>query len=67
MENKANLQCNKLIHLESSMVMYGVNNGKNIRKLINTVHQMHSITTPYEGLFCSKFLSVNLVLHLLHI
>ena len=26
MENKVNLQCNKIIHLENSMVMYGIYN-----------------------------------------
>ena len=49
-ENKVNLQCNKLIHLEDSMVMYGVYNAEMLEKLINTVHKMHNITTPNERL-----------------
>ena len=34
MENKVNLQCNKLIHLEDSMVMYGIYNAETSRKII---------------------------------
>ena len=33
METKVNLQCNKHIHLENSMVMYGVCNAGNIGKI----------------------------------
>ena len=51
MENKVNIQCNRLIHLENSMVMYGVYNAETLKKLINTLHQMHNITTPNERLF----------------
>ena len=53
-ENKVNLQQNKLIHLENSMVMYGVYNAKTLEKLIKTIHQMHNITTPNERLFAGK-------------
>ena len=28
MENKVDLQCNKLIHIEDSMVMYGIYNAE---------------------------------------
>ena len=38
MENKLNLQCNKLIHLEDSTVMYGLYNAETLEKLITTVH-----------------------------
>ena len=54
MENKVNLQCNKLIHLEDSMVMYGFYNAETLEKLITTVHKMHNITTPNERLFAGK-------------
>ena len=33
METKANIQCNKPIHLEASMVMYGVNNAETLEKI----------------------------------
>ena len=45
MEPKADIQCNKLMHLEDSMVMYGVYNAETLEKLINTVYQIHNITT----------------------
>ena len=57
MENKVNLQCNKLMHIEDSMVMYGVYNAATLEKLITTVHTMHNITTPNEKLFAGKLSS----------
>ena len=58
MERKVNLQCNKLIHLEDSMVMYGIYNAETLEKLITTVHQMHNIMTPNESLFVSNLASL---------
>ena len=54
MENKVNLQCNKHIHLEDSMVMYGVYDAETLEKLITTVHWMLNFTTPNKRLFASK-------------
>ena len=54
MENKVNFQCNKLIHLEDSMIMHVIYNAEALEKLIITVHQMHNITTPNERLFAGK-------------
>ena len=51
METKANIQCNKLMHLEDTMVMYGVYNVETLEKLVKTVHIMHNNTTPMEKLF----------------
>ena len=34
MESKTNIQCNKLIHLEDSVVMYGVYSTDTLKKLI---------------------------------
>ena len=51
MKNKVNVQCNKPIHLENSMVMYGVYNEETLEKLINTMPQMHNISNPNERLF----------------
>ena len=53
MENKINLQCNKLIHLEDSMVMHGIYNSETMEKLIGTVHKKHNTTTLKEKLFAS--------------
>ena len=54
MENKVNIQWNKLIHLEDSMVMYGVYNAEMLENLITTIHKMHSTTISTEVLFASK-------------
>ena len=45
MDDKANIQHNKLMKLENSVLMYGVYNAKTLEKLINTVHGIHD-TTP---------------------
>ena len=39
------------MHLENSMVMYGVYNVETLENLINTVHNMHTFTTEIETLF----------------
>ena len=57
MENKVNLQCNKMIHLEYSVIMYGIYNSEPLEKLINTVHKVHNTTTPNEKLFACKLSS----------
>ena len=46
MGNKVILQHNKLMHIEDSMVMYGIYSTETLEKLITTVHKMHNITTP---------------------
>ena len=47
-ENKVDLQCNKIFHLEDSMVMYGVYNSDTLEDLIDTVHKLHNRTTWNE-------------------
>ena len=51
MENKADIQCNKIFHLEDSMVMYGIYNSDTLEDLINTVHKLHNQSTWNEKLF----------------
>ena len=36
MDNKATIQCNKLMQLENSMLMYSIYNMETLEKLINT-------------------------------
>ena len=50
-ENNVDLQCNKIFHLEDSVVMYGVYNSDTSEDLINTVHKLHTKTTWNERLF----------------
>ena len=45
MENKVDIQQNKIFHLEDSMVMYGIYNSDTLQDLINTVHKLHNTTT----------------------
>ena len=54
METKVNIQHYKLIHLEDSLVMYGVYNAETLEKLISTVHQRYNTTTPNERLFAGE-------------
>ena len=51
METKENIQHNKCMHLEDSMVMHGVYNAETLEKLINTVHKMHNSNTLNESIF----------------
>ena len=39
------------MHLENSMVIYGVYSMETLENLINTVHSMHNFTTQIERLF----------------
>ena len=38
MNEKANIQCNKLMKLDNSVLMYGIYNAETLEKLIKTVH-----------------------------
>ena len=52
MENKINLQCNEIIHLENLMVMYNIYNSDTLEKLITLIHKMHNFTTKNEKTIC---------------
>ena len=54
MNNKANVQCNKLMKMDDSMLMYGVYNAETVKKLIKTVHEIHNTTVSHERLFAGK-------------
>ena len=60
MDSKATIQCNKLMQLENSMLMYGVNNAETLEKLINTVHNIHNTTSLHERLFAGHQSSLTL-------
>ena len=49
-DNKVDLQCNNIFHLEDSMVMYG----DTLEDLIDTVHKLHNRTTWNEKLFSGQ-------------
>ena len=54
MDSKSSIQCNKLMQLENSMLMYGVYNAETLERLINTVHQIHNPTSSQERLFAGQ-------------
>ena len=64
MERKTDLQCNKIHHLEDTMIMYGVYNSDTLTELIDTVHRMHNITMWKEKTFAGRLnQSFELYLH----
>ena len=54
MSNKASIQCNKLMKLDDTMLIYGIYNAEMLEKLINTVHEIHNTTSSHEKLFARK-------------
>ena len=54
MNEKANIQCNKLMKLDNSMLMYGIYNAETLEKLIKTVHGIHNTTSSYERLLAGE-------------
>ena len=46
----SNIQHNKLIQLEISVLMYGIYNTETLEKLSNTVHHIHNTTSFHEKL-----------------
>ena len=54
MENKVDIQCNEIFHLEDPVVMYGVHNSDTLEDLINAVHRLHNQTTWNQRLFAGQ-------------
>ena len=54
LDSKTTIQHNKLMHLEDSMVMYGIYNAETLEKLINIVYCIHNFTSPHEKLFVGQ-------------
>ena len=54
MNNEVNLQCNKLLKLDNTMLMYGIYNAETLEKLINTVQEIHNVTSSHERLFAGE-------------
>ena len=49
--SKVDIDHNRVYHLENTMIMYGKYNSDTLMDLINTVHQMHNVTTWKEKIF----------------
>ena len=54
MNNQADIQHNKLIKLDNIMLMYGIYNAETLEKLINTVQDIHNVTSSHEKLFAGE-------------
>ena len=54
MSNQANIHCNKLMKLDNTMLMYGIYNAETLEKLINTVQEIHNVTSSHEKLFAGE-------------
>ena len=53
MNNQADIQHNKLIKLDNTMLMYGIYNAETLEKLINMVQEIHNVTS-HENLFAGE-------------
>ena len=60
MDSKTAILHNKLMQLETSMLMYGIYNAETLVKLINTVQNMHNTTSSHERLFAGQQSSLTL-------
>ena len=54
MNNQADIQYNKLMKLDNTMLMYGIYNAETLEKLINTVQKFHNVTSSHEKLFAGE-------------
>ena len=54
MSNQASIQHNRLMKLDDTMLMYRIYNAKTLEKLINTVEEIHNITSSHEKLFAGE-------------
>ena len=54
MNNEADFQCNKLLKLDNTMLMYRIYNAETLEKLINTVQEIHNVTSSHERLFAGE-------------
>ena len=54
LDSKTTIQHNKHMHLEDSVVMYGIYNAETLEKLIHTVHHIHNFMSPNEKLFAGQ-------------
>ena len=49
-----NAQRNKLMHLENTLIMYRIYNAESLKKLVKTVHALHSRQSLYASSFAGQ-------------
>ena len=52
--DQVNIEQNRLMKLDDTMLMYGIYNAEMLEKLINTVHEIHNATSSHERLFAGE-------------
>ena len=53
-KDQADIQHNKLLKLDNTMLMYRIYNAETLEKLINTVQEIHNVTSSHEKLFAGE-------------
>ena len=51
MNKRVDIECNRVFHLEDSMIMYGIYNVDTLEKLIQMVHKMNTKLVWFERLY----------------
>ena len=54
MNHQVNIQHNKLMNLDDTMLMYGIYNVEPLEKLNKSVHEIHNATSSHERLFAGE-------------
>ena len=54
MTNQASIKHNRLMKLDDTMLMYRIYNAETLEKLINTVQEIHNVTSSHEKLFAGE-------------
>ena len=54
MNSEAEFQCNKLLKLHNTMLMYRIYNAEILEKLFNTLQELHNATSSHEKLFAGE-------------
>ena len=54
MNGQAEIQSNKFIKLDNTMLMYRIYNAETLEKLINTLQDIHNVTSSHEKLFAGE-------------
>ena len=54
MDSEITAQHNKLLKLDNTMLMCGIYNAETLEKLINTIHNIHNVTSSHERLFAGE-------------
>ena len=54
LNNEVNFQHNKLLKLDNTMLMYGIYNAETLERLVNTVQEIHNVTSSHKRLFTGE-------------